>query len=357
MAGTGFPARNDIVRPEAVEFFGEFQGRIVALALLGEEVQDDGAIVVLREFKQVDEQGQVVPVHRAEIAQTHLLEEQAVAIAATAIRAEIIGARLQPDLRYRALEPFLGLVRELERELALGQTAHKSFEILRPPVVARVRDDLVQVGGNRADVFGDAPLVVVEDADEFFGGVRDVVERLVGNAVGQRRVAEDADDVLVRALLVTRRAHAQRRRQRRARVAGAVAIVRAFGAEREAVQTARLPDGVKTILASREQLVNVSLMAHVPDKLVFGRAEHVVQGQRQLHHAEIRAQMAAILGQHGDQLVPDFAGQLLQLLQREFLDVQRFGHHVEVSAHSFCNWLSELNEVNAFASIRVNPLI
>ena len=71
----------------------------------------------------------------------------------------------------------------------------------------------------------------------------DVVERLVGNAVGQRRVAKNADDVFIRAALVARRRHAERGGQRRARVTGAVAIVLAFRAQGKAVQAAGLADG------------------------------------------------------------------------------------------------------------------
>ena len=44
--------------------------------------------------------------------------------------------------------------------------------------------------------------------------------------------------------------------------------------------------------------------------------------------------MAAVFGEHRDQFVADFLGQLLQLLQRQLLDVRRLVHHVEVSAHT-----------------------
>ena len=80
--------------------------------------------------------------------------------------------------------------------------------------------------------------------------------------------------------------------------------------KREAVQAVGLADGVKAILAAGENLVDVNLMAHIPDELVLGRAEDVVQGDGQFHDAEIRAEMAAALGEDGDQLLPDFVGQL-----------------------------------------------
>ena len=60
-------------------------------------------------------------------------------------------------------------------------------------------------------------------------------------------------------------------------------------------------------------------MAHVPDEFVLGRVEDAVQRDGQLDHAEVRADMAAGLGQAGDEFLPDFAGEVLQLRQREFL--------------------------------------
>ena len=75
-------------------------------------------------------------------------------------------------------------------------------------------------------------------------------------------------------------------------------------------------------------------MAHVPDKFVRGRVEDAVQRDGQFDHAEVRAEMPAALGQPGDQFLPDFAGEFLQLRQREFFHVRRPVHHVEITAHN-----------------------
>ena len=95
----------------------------------------------------------------------------------------------------------------------------------------RAGDELVQIVRDRADVFSDAPLVVVEDADEPFGGLRDVVQGLEGDPVGQRGVAENRHHVFIRPLLVARRRHAERRGKGSASVPGAVAVMRAFRAQ------------------------------------------------------------------------------------------------------------------------------
>ena len=170
-------------------------------------------------------------------------------------------------------------------------------------------DELVQVAGDGADVLGDAPLVVVEDADEPLGGVGDVVQRLEGNAVGQGRVAEDATTFSSLPRWSRAGADAQRGGKRRAGVGRAVAIVLALGAQGKPAQAAGAADGVKAVLAAGQQLVDVDLVADVPDELVLGRVEDVMQRDGQLHHAEVRAQVPAVLGQDGDQFLPDFLGQ------------------------------------------------
>ena len=158
--------------------------------------------------------------------------------------------------------------------------------------------------------------------------MRDVVHRLERNAVRQRRVAEDADDLLVRPAFVARRRHAQRGRERRAGVTRAEAIVLALGAQREAVQAIRLADRAEPVFAAGQNFMDVNLVAHVPDKFILGRRENFVQGDGQLDHAKVRAEMAAALGEALDQLGADLAGEFLQLRQREFFDVRRPVNHV-----------------------------
>ena len=100
--------------------------------------------------------------------------------------------------------------------------------------------------------------------------VRDIVERLVGDAAGEGGVAGDGDDVFLAAGFIARHGHAERGGERGAGVAGAVAIVRAFGAQHEAVQSAGSADGGEAVLAPGEELVDVGLVADVEQEAVLG---------------------------------------------------------------------------------------
>ncbi len=87
--------------------------------------------------------------------------------------------------------------------------------------------------------------------------------------------------------------HAQSGRKRRAGVARAVAVVFALGAQAEAVEAVGLADGAEALPPPGQNLVDVDLVADVPDEPVLGGVEDVVEGQGKFDDAEIGAQVAA----------------------------------------------------------------
>ena len=190
-------------------------------------------------------------------------------------------------------------------------------------LVVLVGDDAVEVASHGADVAVDGPLIVIEDDDEALGLRGDVVERLVGDAVGEGGVAGDGDDVLLAAGEIAGHGHAERRGERRAGVAGAVAVVLALSAEHEAVEAAGLADGGEAIGAAGEQLVHVSLVADVEEELVVRGVEDGVQGQGELDDAEVGAEMAAGPGKRLDQKFADLRCQFGHLRRVEALEVGR----------------------------------
>src|SRR6266478_124256 len=194
-------------------------------------------------------------------------------------------------------------------------------------------DEFVEIAGNGADVLRDAPLVVVQDGDKTLGSVRQVVQCLKGNAVGQCGVADDGHHVFIAAAPVTRGANSERSRKSGARMSGAVAVMLALGTHRKAAQAPRAADRAKAVPPVGQQFVHIDLMAYVPDKFVLRRVEDVMQRDGQLDHAQIRAEVAAIPGQALDEFQANLFRQLLKLLQCQFLDLRRRAHHFKISAH------------------------
>src|ERR1700740_276992 len=103
---------------------------------------------------------------------------------------------------------------------------------------------------------------------------------------------------------------------------GAVAVVRALGPQHEAIQSARGADGVKLFTASREQFMDIRLVADVEDKMVFRRVKNVVHGERQLDPPEVRSEVSAGLGEDRNQLLTDFFRQDFQLRDSELFDIE-----------------------------------
>ena len=167
------------VRADAVIFLLLGDADVETLALLREDVEQQRLLVVLGEIERLDQLRQIVAVDRAVVGEAHLLENQARAMA---------GGE-------QALDHALGLERELLAGLA-GETLHELFHAAMQVLVARIGDDVGEVFRDGADVLVDGPLVVVEDDDEPLGVRGDIVERLVGDAAGEGRVAAERDDVL-----------------------------------------------------------------------------------------------------------------------------------------------------------------
>ena len=92
----------------------------------------------------------------------------------------------------------------------------------------------------------------------------------------------------------------------RPRMARAEDVVQALFPIQEARQTTRGADAVEVgAVAARQQLVHVTLVRDVEDELILGRVEDAVEGDGQLHHAEIGTDVAAVLGGDSDEPFAD----------------------------------------------------
>ena len=189
------------------------------------------------------------------------------------------------------------------------------------------------MGGDGIEVFGDGtdvainrPLVVVEDDDETLGVRGDVVESFKHRAAGESSVTGDADDMLVATDKITSGGHTKRGREGGAGVARAVAVVLAFGAQKEAVQAIVLTNGVNAVPAAREHLVDVALVRDIEHEAVLGRVEDPVHGKCQLDDAKIWPQMATGLAECFNERLTDFFRKLGKPLKRKGFKISGGGN-------------------------------
>ncbi len=245
----------------------------------------------------------VVPVDDADVGEAQLLEQH---------------AGHEQGL-HRLLDVLAQPVRLAADGRDLGDAV---LEVLAQPGERRVEADAVEVELQGADVGADGHLVVVEDDDEGRAQVPGLVERLEGDPAREGAVAEDADDV---AAAVPGDAlgldQAEPVADRRRRVTGADDVVRRFGTLREAGEAAVLADGPEAVAASREQLVRVALVAHVPDDLVLGALQDAVQRDGELDGAQAGGEMAAGLADAGEDGLADLVGEQRQFTLGESLEV------------------------------------
>ena len=95
---------------------------------------------------------------------------------------------------------------------------------------------------------------------------------------------------------------------------GTVKIVRGFVNSQKPRKPLVLANSRQLLAPARDDLMNITLVADIPDQLVFGNVIDFMQSQRQLHDAQRRGQMAAGLGNSLGQINADFLGQHLHLL-------------------------------------------
>src|SRR5439155_19779251 len=103
--------------------------------------------------------------------------------------------------------------------------------------------------------------------------------------ISQSGVAENRDDIFIAAALVARGADAQCRRESSASVGCAIAIVLALATHGKAAQAAGAADTWEARFAPGQELMDVALVADIPNEFVLGCAEDVVEGEGQFDHA------------------------------------------------------------------------
>ena len=106
-------------------------------------------------------------------------------------------------------------------------------------------------------------------------------------------------------------------------------VIFAFGSLGEAGKPAAHAERTDAVAPAGQDLVRVGLVTDVPEQPVFRRVEHVVQGHRQLDHAEPGAEMAACDGDRVDGFRPQLVGQLTQLPAFQAAQVRRRLDQVE----------------------------
>jgi len=298
--------------PHPVEQGRVFFGRLVALTLFGQHMDQHRALVLLHLFQGFHQHGQVVAVDRAEVFEPEGFEEHA-------------GGE-------ENLEGFLQFFGQVQQVLAHGvETPEKSSRGFLETVYEFAGAGAGQEVGQGADVFGNRHFIVVQDHDHVPVHVTGVVHGLVGHTAGHGAVADHGQDLVPAPGQITSGGKAGGGGDGGGGVAHIKAVVGRFiplGKPADAVLPAQ---GGKTVAPAGQQLVGIGLVPHVPDDLVVGGGEDPVQGNGQLHHPQAGRQVAAVFG-------AGFNDHLAQFSRKVGQEAHRQAFQIGGGIDCFQNW-------------------
>ena len=100
-------------------------------------------------------------------------------------------------------------------------------------------------------------------------------------------------------------------------------IVLALLGAAESREPALLTQGVEALVSACEQLVGIGLMADIPDKLIARGIKLLMHGERQLHNAEIRREVTAVLRHGVDKNGAYLGGKLVELSVAQVFYIRR----------------------------------
>ena len=277
-------------------FVGAGLGRGIALALLRDDMQQDGALIRIADVpKDRDEMIEIMAIDRPDIVKAELVEQGAT---------REVGARMLDGPGDRPVHP----IAELARQLPAG-FPHRQ--------VGLARQETCQIGGHGANGRRDRHFIVVEDDDEPGTQRAGIVHGLVGHARRHGAIADHRDDMTVLLLEVARDRETERGGNRGRGMGSAESIIFALAPLREAGDSASLPKRAHAVAAAGQDLVGIGLMPDIPDECIAWRIENMVQRHRQFDHAEAGAKMPARDGNSADGFGPQFRSDLHQIRSRE----------------------------------------
>ena len=274
----------------AVVSDGVHFGQLVALAFFGDHVQKLRAVQLADVLQRGDEGVEVVPVDGADVVEAEILKQR--------------------GRHHHAFGMLLQLFRQLQQR---GDIFQHAFAHATGGGVKLAAHQLRQIAVQRPHRWADAHVVVVQDDQQIAIEHPGVVHGLKGHAGRHGPVANHRNGAALFALALGGHGHAQGGRDAGRRVRGAKGVVRAFAAHRKARDAAQLAQRGHALAPTGEDFVRVGLVAHVPHDAVVGGVEDVVQRHRQLHRAQVGAQMPPGFRDAVEHVGPQLVGQHRQL--------------------------------------------
>src|SRR5690349_24578953 len=142
------------------------------------------------------------------------------------------------------------------------------------------------------------------------------------HAAGERRVADQGNDMMILLLSIACDRHAERRRNGSGGMTSAERIEFGFITTKETANAPVLLHSWQKVTPSRQNLVRVSLMAHVPYQTIVRRVERVMQCDCQFNRTQ-RGACVAAHARHGlEDVLTNVVGNVLKLIDVQFPQIR-----------------------------------
>ena len=155
-------------------------------------------------------------------------------------------------------------------------------------------------------ILRDGHIVVVDEDNQVAVQLCHIVERFERFAAAERSVTDDSNHVAVLALEVAALGQTAGQTDRSGGVTDGEMVVLALVRAAVAGNVVVVLLVEKSVLAAGQHLVRVGLVGNIEYKLILRGLEYIVQCDGCLYHAEIRAEMAAVTAQLGQQCIAHF---------------------------------------------------
>ena len=233
-------------------------GGLKAFTLNRVEVEHLGALQILDALEGAHEFHHVVPVFGTKVSDVQSLEHISL------VREQRLDGVVETQDA-----PLAVVIQDVPSVQDLGSLVSQT-------IVERACVKFVQVLPHAAYAAVDAHVVVIQDDEHIVRGRRHIVESLEGQAARHAAVADDCHHVAAIALLARGHRHAQSYRNGVGCVTTGAGIIFALLGRGEWLQAAQLAVGVEPRTSSRQYLVAIGLVAHIPHDTVVGGIKYIM---------------------------------------------------------------------------------
>ncbi len=168
----------------------------------------------------------------------------------------------------------------------------------------------------------DGHTVIIQNHDQRFSGRPCIIQPFVGQPSGQSAVADQGQHAVILSPQSSRPRHPQGHGNgvgRMARYKSVMYTLIGLWKSRQAVQ---LPQGGELLPPARQNLMDVALMSHIEHQPVPFSVKNPMDGNSQLHRAQIGGQMSTCFRYAPHKKLPQLLTELGKLSGRQGTDVR-----------------------------------